>query len=106
MWNTDKVQEEVRSEPIVLFAKGSKEQPMCGFSAKAMDILARAGKPYKVINIFDDANIRPALVEFSQWPTTPQLFVAGELIGGSDIMEELFNSGELAKKIDAAFAAA
>jgi len=106
MWNTDKVQEEVRSEPVVLFAKGSKEQPMCGFSAKAMDILSRSGKPFKVINIFDDANIRPALVEFSQWPTTPQLFIAGELIGGSDIMEELFNSGELTKKLDQAFAAA
>lgn len=103
MWNKDKVQEEVNSEPIVLFAKGSKEQPMCGFSAKAMDILFRTGKPFKVINIFDDAEIRPSLVEFSQWPTTPQLFISGELIGGSDIMEELFNSGELGKKLDTAF---
>ena len=106
MWNPDRVREEVQSEPLVVFAKGTKDQPMCGFSAKAIDLLLRTGKPFKVVNIFDDPNIRPALVEFSQWPTTPQVFIKGELMGGSDIVEEMFVNGELQKKIDEAFAPA
>ena len=104
MWNKEAVSEAVSSEKIILFAKGTKEQPMCGFSAKAIDILYRTGKPFKVVNIFDDPEIRPALIEFSGWPTTPQIFINGELIGGSDIAEELHNSGELQKKLDAVFA--
>ena len=70
-----------------------------------MQIMDALGKPYEVINIFDDPSIRPALVEFSGWPTTPQLFVGGELIGGSDIALELYNSGELKKKVDDTFSA-
>lgn len=106
MWNEDKIKQTVQGTKIVLFAKGSREQPMCGFSARAIDILSRTGKPFEVVNIFDDPNIRPALVSFSKWPTTPQLFVNGELIGGSDIMLEMFESGELQKKLDAAAASA
>ena len=101
MWNEDKIKETVQSHSLTLFAKGTKEQPMCGFSARAIDILGRIGKPFHVVNIFDDPNIRPALVNFSNWPTTPQLFIQGELIGGSDIMLEMFESGELQKKVDA-----
>lgn len=104
MWNADRVKQEVESENLLVFAKGTKEQPMCGFSAKAIDLLLRTGKPFRVINIFDDPDIRPSLVEYSQWPTTPQVFIGGELIGGSDIVEELYQSGELAKKVEAAFA--
>ncbi len=105
MWDETKIKETVDSNPLTLFAKGSKEQPMCGFSARAIEILTRVGKPFEVVNIFDDPNIRPALVNFSNWPTTPQLFIKGELIGGSDIMLEMFESGELQKKIDGVFAA-
>lgn len=104
MWNEDKVREIVTSNKMVLFAKGSKMAPMCGFSAKAMDILNSLGRPYEVVNIFDDPNIRPALVGFSKWPTTPQVFVGGELLGGSDTVEELLQNGELQKKVQAAFA--
>ena len=104
MWNKESVSEAVQAEKIIVFAKGSKEQPMCGFSAKAIDILYRTGKPFRVVNIFDAPEIRPALIEFSGWPTTPQIFINGELIGGSDIAEELHDSGELQKKLDVAFA--
>lgn len=103
-WNEQKIDEIVKAHKVVVFAKGSKMQPMCGFSAHAMDILNRMGRPYEVVNIFDDPAIRPSLVAYSKWPTTPQVFIRGELIGGSDIVEELMNSGELKKKLDAAFA--
>lgn len=99
MWTSDKIKETVSNNRLVLFAKGSKDQPMCGFSHRAIHVMNLIGEPYEVINIFDHETIRPALVEFSQWPTTPQLFVDGELIGGSDIMIELYESGELQQKI-------
>lgn len=102
MWNKEKVQETVKTDPIVLFAKGTRFQPMCGFSARAIEILDRLTADYVVVNIFDDDSIRPSLVEFSNWPTTPQLFVGGELVGGSDIMLELFESGELKTKVETA----
>ncbi len=101
MWNKEKIQETVKADKVVLFAKGSRFQPMCGFSAKAIHMLDQLTPDYIVVNIFDDEAIRPALIEFSNWPTTPQLFVNGELIGGSDIMEEMVNAGELQKKLGA-----
>ncbi|QDU68587.1 Grx4 family monothiol glutaredoxin [Engelhardtia mirabilis] len=101
MWNKDKVEETVKADKVVLFAKGSRFQPMCGFSAKAMDILSRYTENFTVVNIFDDENIRPSLISFSNWPTTPQLFIDGEFIGGSDIMEELMKNGELETKLKA-----
>ena len=104
MWNEDKIKETIASDKIVVFAKGTRMQPMCGFSAKALDILGSYGKPFTVVNIFDDPNIRPSLVNHSQWPTTPQVFIQGELIGGSDTAEAMHNNGELKAKIDAAFA--
>ena len=99
MWTPDSIKKIVTDNPIVLFAKGTKEQPMCGFSHRAIHILNLLGKPFEVVNIFDEASIRPALVEYSSWPTTPQLFVHGELIGGSDIVMEMYESGELQSKI-------
>jgi len=104
MWNEEKVAETVNAHKVVIFAKGTKMQPQCGFSMKAMELMNRTGKPYEVVNIFDDPDIRPALVNYSKWPTTPQVFVNGELLGGSDIIEEMMKSGELQKKLDAAFA--
>ena len=99
MWTTENIKKLVAENPIVLFAKGTKDQPMCGFSHRAIHVLNLMGKPFEVINIFDDAGIRPALVEYSSWPTTPQLFVKGELIGGSDIVMEMYESGELQTKV-------
>ena len=103
MWTTKEIKEAVAQNKILLFAKGTKDQPMCGFSHRAIQVMAAIGKPFEVVNIFDDPSIRPALVEFSGWPTTPQLFVGGEFIGGSDIALELYNSGELQKKVESAF---
>jgi len=102
MWSKGDIQKAVETHPILIFAKGTKEQPMCGFSHRAIAVMAQVGKPFEVVNIFDDASIRPALVEFSSWPTTPQVFVGGELLGGSDIVMEMFESGELQQKVDAA----
>ena len=102
--NVEQIQEVVQNNKIVVFAKGSKFQPMCGFSAHAMDILNQTGKPYEVVNIFDEEDTRPNLVSWSKWPTTPQVFVGGELLGGSDIVEEMHKNGELQRKIEAAFA--
>lgn len=104
MWTPDQVKKFVSEHEIVIFAKGTREQPQCGFSHRAIEIMTKIGKPFEVVNIFDDPDIRPALIEASGWPTTPQIFVAGEMIGGSDIVLELFESGELAKKVEMAFA--
>jgi monothiol glutaredoxin len=101
MYTKEKIAEIVKARPVVLFAKGSRFEPMCGFSARAIDVLERIGADFEVVNIFDDDTLRPALVAYSGWPTTPQLFIDGELIGGSDIMLELFESGELQKKLAA-----
>lgn len=103
MWTTEEVKKAVEDNKVVIFAKGTKQQPQCGFSHRAIQIMDSLGKPFEVINIFDDPSIRPALVEFSGWPTTPQLFVGGELIGGSDIAAEMFESGELKKKVEDTF---
>jgi monothiol glutaredoxin len=86
----------VRSSEVVLFMKGTAQFPMCGFSGRAMQILRACGvdKPLTV-NVLEDEAIRQGVKEFSQWPTIPQLYVKGEFIGGSDIMMEMYESGEL-----------
>lgn len=100
MWNKDKIADIVKKNKIVVFAKGTKEQPMCGFSHRAIATMQALGRDFTVVNIFDDPAIRPALVEFSNWPTTPQVFIGGEFIGGSDITLEMYESGELQKKVE------
>lgn len=102
--NSQDIKDIVEKNQIVIFAKGTMFQPMCGFSANAIHWINQLQKPFTVVNIFDDETIRPALIEYSGWPTTPQIFVGGELLGGSDIVEELFESGELQKKVELAFA--
>ena len=101
-WTVDDVKQIVESEAVVVFGKGEKSMPMCGFSNRAYQLLQSCEKPFEVINIFGHPSIRPALIEYSEFPTTPQLFIGGELIGGSDIALELYEAGELQKKIAAA----
>jgi monothiol glutaredoxin len=101
MWNKQKIEDIVKTHKIVVFAKGTKDQPMCGFSHRAIATLQAVGKDFEVVNIFDDPAIRPALVEYSNWPTTPQVFICGEFIGGSDITLEMYQSGELQRKVAA-----
>ena len=88
---------DIKSNNIILYMKGTKEMPMCGFSSTVVKILAMYNIQYKYINILEDPNIRVQLSEYSNWPTIPQLFVKGELIGGCDILIELHNSNELEK---------
>lgn len=81
---------------VILFMKGTPEGPACGFSARAVAVLNELGRRYAAVDILPDPRIREELTAISDWPTIPQLFVDGELIGGSDIMMEMFESGELA----------
>jgi monothiol glutaredoxin len=93
----------VKSNDIVLFMKGNASFPMCGFSGRAIQILKACGvdtKTVKTVNVLDDEGIRQGIKEYSSWPTIPQLYVKGEFIGGSDIMMEMYESGELQQVIN------
>jgi monothiol glutaredoxin len=83
--------------PIVLFMKGTPEFPMCGFSSRAAQALSEAGAVFHAVNVLADPQIRAALPHFANWPTFPQLFIQGELIGGCDIIEDLKSAGELSR---------
>ncbi len=94
----------VKGNDVVLFMKGSASFPQCGFSGRAIQILQACGvKPdsVKTVNVLEDAEIRAGIKEYSNWPTIPQLYVKGEFIGGSDIMMEMYESGELQKTLSA-----
>ena len=103
MWTKADIDETVKKDRIVVFCKGTKDQPMCGFTQRAIAILQQAGQPFRVVNIFDDPSIRPALVEYTEWPTTPQIFVGGEFVGGSDTALGMYESGELQQRVRACF---
>lgn len=86
----------VKSHDIVLFMKGSASFPMCGFSGRAVQILKACGvDQFKTVNVLEDEAVRQGIKEFSNWPTIPQLYVKGEFVGGSDIMMEMYQNGEL-----------
>lgn len=87
---------------IVLYMKGTPDQPMCGFSAAASATLSSYGVAYAAVNVLADPEIRQGIKEYGDWPTIPQLYIAGELMGGSDIVRQMHESGELAKVIEAA----
>ena len=91
----EQIVNDIENTPIMLFMKGTKEQPMCGFSAKVVNILNSHSVVFQDVNILEDPEIRIRLSEFSNWPTIPQLFVKGELIGGCDIVMDLEGKGEL-----------
>ena len=91
----DKIKNDIKNNPIMLYMKGTKLMPMCGFSATVVNILNSYGVEYESVNILEDPEIRIKLSEYSDWPTIPQLFVNGELVGGCDIAMELHNNGEL-----------
>ena len=95
----DRIKEIIDSEPVVLFMKGTPDFIACGNSARALEALRAAGAPVTAIDILPDPQIRAELSALSGWPTIPQVFIGGELIGGADITEELFESGELERKL-------
>lgn len=95
-----RIEEQLKSNDILLYMKGTPDFPQCGFSGQTVAALNAMGKPYAFVNIFEDPEIREGLKTYSNWPTFPQLYVRGELIGGCDIVVEMYHSGELHKLLD------
>ncbi len=91
----EQIKQNVDGNDVVLFMKGTKQFPMCGFSGQVVQILEYLGTPYKDVNVLDDDGVRNGIKEFSNWPTIPQLYVKGEFVGGCDIVREMFQAGEL-----------
>ncbi len=91
----DEIANAISENPVLLFMKGTPDQPACGFSARTVAILQSLGQPFAAVNILPDPRIRQELSALSNWPTIPQLFVDGELVGGCDIVTEMYQSGEL-----------
>jgi monothiol glutaredoxin len=91
----DALQSAISENPVILFMKGNPDQPACGFSARTVAILQAVGTPFAAVDVLPDPRIRQELSALSNWPTIPQLFVEGELIGGCDIISEMYESGEL-----------
>jgi monothiol glutaredoxin len=96
----DRIRETIETEPVVAFVKGTHEQLFCGNSQRALDALRGVGASFTAVDVLPDPAIRQELSALSNWPTIPQVFVAGELIGGADIVQELAASGELEKKLN------
>jgi monothiol glutaredoxin len=96
----EQIEDVIRDEPVTLFMKGTPQMVMCGNSYRALNALHAAGAPITTVDILPDPRIRQELQDVSGWPTIPQVFVEGELLGGADITEELLESGELARKLD------
>jgi monothiol glutaredoxin len=98
----DQIKQVIDDEPVAIFMKGTPERPACGNSMRALQALYQSGAPITAVDILPDPQIRQELSALSDWPTIPQVFVNGELIGGADITEELFASGDLGRKLDEA----
>jgi len=96
----DTIRDQISNNPILVYMKGNPNQPQCGFSARASQILMACGQKFAFVDILSNPDIRTNLPKVSDWPTFPQLFVDGELVGGCDIMNEMFDSGELKKLLD------
>ena len=97
-----RIEEQLKSHDVLLYMKGTPDFPQCGFSGQTVAALNAVGKPYAYVNIFEDPEIREGLKTYSIWPTFPQLYIKGELIGGCDIVIDMYNSGELQKVLDEA----
>lgn len=96
-----RIEEQLSSHDILLYMKGTPDFPQCGFSGQTVAALNAIGKPYSFVNIFEDQEVREGLKVYSNWPTFPQLYVKGELVGGCDIVVEMYHSGELKELLDA-----
>lgn len=102
----ERIKQHLTSNPVVLFMKGTPDFPQCGFSAQTVSALRQCGAEFAHVNIFEDPELRDALKRYSSWPTYPQLYINGELVGGCDIALEMFRSGELKKLLESAGAVA
>lgn len=92
----ERIKDQLENNPVVLYMKGTPDFPQCGFSGQTVQVLAACNAKYMAVNIFEDAELREALKEYSHWPTYPQLYINGELVGGCDIITDLYQKGELA----------
>ena len=98
----DKIRQQVTGSPVVLYMKGTPQMPQCGFSQLAVQVLNACGvREFQSVNVLADAEIRQGIKDYANWPTIPQLYVNGEFVGGSDIMREMYESGELQKVLEA-----
>jgi monothiol glutaredoxin len=100
----ERIEQLVNSNKILVFMKGSKLMPQCGFSNNVVQILNVLGVPYETVDILQDQDIRQGVKEYSSWPTIPQVYINGEFVGGSDILIELYQSGELQQMVEVALA--
>jgi monothiol glutaredoxin len=91
----EQIKQDVENNDVVLFMKGTKQFPMCGFSGQGVQILEHLGTPYKDVNVLEADGMRDGIKQFTNWPTIPQLYVKGEFVGGCDIIREMFQAGEL-----------
>ncbi len=98
----ERIEEQLGSNEVMLYMKGTPDFPQCGFSGQTVAALKEIGKPFAFVNIFEDPEIREGLKAYSNWPTFPQLYVKGELVGGCDIVMEMYHSGELKTLLDEA----
>jgi monothiol glutaredoxin len=98
----ERIKQHISTQPVVLFMKGTPDFPQCGFSAQTVAALRQVGAQFHAVNIFEDLELRDELKRFSNWPTYPQLYVKGELIGGCDIAMQMLQSGELKQLVDEA----
>ncbi|MGA9852595.1 MAG: Grx4 family monothiol glutaredoxin [Gammaproteobacteria bacterium] len=97
---TERIKQQIESQPVLLYMKGTPDFPQCGFSARTSQVLKTLGVEFGHVNVLTDPEIRANLPKYSNWPTFPQLFVKGELVGGCDITMEMFESGELKKLLE------
>ena len=91
----ERIKDQIEKNPVLLYMKGTPDFPQCGFSGQTVAALKAVGRPFAYVNIFEDPEIREGLKAYSSWPTFPQLYINGELVGGADIVVEMFHSGEL-----------
>ena len=98
----DKIKQQIDSNTVVLYMKGTPQFPQCGFSGKSVQMLNACGAKFAAVNVLADPEVREGIKQFSNWPTIPQLYINGEFIGGCDIMTDLYQNGELKKLIDGA----
>ncbi len=96
-----RIKDQLEKNPVILYMKGTPDFPQCGFSGQTVQILEACNAKYHTVNIFEDPEIREALKAYSNWPTYPQLYISGELIGGCDIVTSLYQQGELVKMLAA-----
>ncbi len=101
---TEKIKEQLEQDAIVLYMKGSPSFPQCGFSSKAVQLLNQCQADFAAVNVLEDDEVREGIKRYGNWPTIPQLYIKGQLIGGSDIIAELYQSGELQRLVNEASA--